>query len=116
MKLTISIDVDTELFTAVLETADYHCGSWVQVTTFSGEDINYNELLTEGWVEYATVDDCTSKVEKRYLLNRKSIIRGIKVLAEKYPRHFSDIMSDNHDITTAYVFLQCCLLGEVVYV
>jgi len=41
--------------------------------------------------------------------------RGLQVMAEEYPRHFADFMSENEDAETADVWLQCCLFGEVVY-
>jgi hypothetical protein len=44
-----------------------------------------------------------------------AVRRGLQVMAEKYPRHFSDIVSGDDDATTADVFVQCCVLGEVVY-
>lgn len=49
-------------------------------------------------------------------LDRDALERGIKVLFEKYPRHFADAMRDHTmDAITGDVFLQCCLFGEVVY-
>jgi hypothetical protein len=43
------------------------------------------------------------------------IKRGLTDMAAKYPRHFANIISDDHDAETADVFLQCCILGDVVY-
>jgi hypothetical protein len=36
-------------------------------------------------------------------------------MADKYPRHIADILSENDDATTGDVFLQLCLFGDVVY-
>jgi hypothetical protein len=36
-------------------------------------------------------------------------------MAREYGRHFSDMIAENDDATTADVFLQCCLFGELVY-
>ena len=41
--------------------------------------------------------------------------RGLEVMAAQVPRHFDDFMAENDDAITAYVWLQCCCLGEVVY-
>ena len=49
------------------------------------------------------------------LLDRDVLARGVQVMAEKYPRHFSNWVSENDDATTGDVFLQCCLFGEAVY-
>jgi len=43
------------------------------------------------------------------------IERGLKFMAEKYARHFANLMIDDIDAETADVFLQCCLFQEIVY-
>ena len=48
-------------------------------------------------------------------LNIKSISKGLKIMAEKYPRHYGNFTSDNEDAETGDVFLQCCVLGTLVY-
>jgi hypothetical protein len=49
------------------------------------------------------------------LLDFAAIRKGLTLLAEKYPRHWADFLSENDDASTADVFLQLCLFGEVVY-
>lgn len=41
--------------------------------------------------------------------------RGLQLMAEKQPSHFSDFMEENEDAITADVFLQLVALGDVVY-
>jgi len=48
-------------------------------------------------------------------LDRDAIAKGLTLMAQRYPRHFSDFMSETDDADTGDVFLQCCLLGEIVY-
>lgn len=57
--------------------------------------------------------DHSDKVE--YTVDRECILKGMDVFAEKYPRHFANVMKENDDAETADVFLQCCLFGELVY-
>ena len=52
---------------------------------------------------------------KTLVLDGAAILRGLKIMAEKYPKHFADFMTGNDDAITGDVFLQCCLLGEIVY-
>lgn len=52
---------------------------------------------------------------ERGYLDLSSIKRGLNLMAQDHPRHFSDILKNNEDATTADVFLQCCVFGEVVY-
>lgn len=53
--------------------------------------------------------------EKVYWLGRNQLLAGLQIMAEKYTRHFSDMVSENDDAITGDVYLQCCLFGEVVY-
>ncbi len=46
---------------------------------------------------------------------RARIRDGLKVMAETQPGHFGDLLSDQGDATTADVFVQLCLFGEVRY-
>lgn len=48
-------------------------------------------------------------------LTPDSIRTGLKVMAEKYGSHFADMIQENGDATTADVFLQCCVFGDLIY-
>lgn len=50
-----------------------------------------------------------------YRLDREAMCRGLKVMAEKYPKHFADFINEDDDATTGDVFLQCALFGEIRY-
>ena len=50
-----------------------------------------------------------------YTLDLDKIKSGLKIMAEKYPRHFGNWLSEDDDAITGDVFLQCCLFGEVKY-
>lgn len=52
---------------------------------------------------------------KDLVLDYPAIERGLQVMAEKYPRHFADFVQENGDATTGDVFVQCALLGDIVY-
>jgi len=49
------------------------------------------------------------------LLDLGTIRAGLQVMADKYPRHFQDLLNDNDDAETGDVFLQLCLWGDVVF-
>src|SRR5271168_2961038 len=53
--------------------------------------------------------------KKIWKLDLASMKKGTRVFAEKYPRHFADVLDETDDSTTGDVFLQCCLFGEVIY-
>jgi len=47
--------------------------------------------------------------------NKETIAKGLKLVAEKYPTRFAEIISENDNVDTADVFLQCCVFGDVIY-
>jgi len=48
-------------------------------------------------------------------LTWESIHRGLRVMARKEPHHFADVIRNDTDAVTGDVFMQCALLGGVVY-
>lgn len=52
---------------------------------------------------------------ERTVLTRDKLIKGIEVMAEKYPRHFADFMAEDDDAITGDVYLQCALFGEIIF-
>lgn len=49
-------------------------------------------------------------------LTNESWAKGEKIMAEKHREHYSDALSENRiDATTADVFFQLALMGEIVY-
>lgn len=66
--------------------------------------------LSIGEIEPSTDNGIISKK-----LNEENLLIGLKVMAQKYPYHFSNFISENADGITADVFLQCSVLGDVVY-
>jgi len=73
----------------------------------------YIELPFSGGV--VKVRDMEADVKKVYLLNGRALKRGWKVMLEKYPHHYADAVTGQHDAITGDVFLQCCLFGDVIY-
>jgi hypothetical protein len=51
----------------------------------------------------------------KYCLNSAAIADGLQLMATKYPRHWNDFINENDDASTADVFLQCAILGEIVF-
>lgn len=50
-----------------------------------------------------------------WTLNRESMIKGLTIMAQKYPRHFANFIDENDDAETADVFIQCSVMGDIVY-
>jgi len=53
--------------------------------------------------------------EKVYRLDKEALARGLTVMGEKYPSHMANFMEENDDAITGDVFIQCALLGDIIY-
>jgi hypothetical protein len=51
----------------------------------------------------------------RATFDSAALVNGLRLMAEKEPRHFADFMQENDDAVTGDVFLQCVLLKAVIY-
>lgn len=67
-----------------------------------------------GSISFFTGDKGIDGLEGK-LLNRASMEDGLRLMAEKYPKHWADFIGENEDADTGDVFLQLALFGEVVF-
>jgi len=49
------------------------------------------------------------------VLDRAAIQRGLDLMPQVAPEHWANFLTENEDAETGDVFVQLCLLGEVVY-
>lgn len=124
------IDIVTTVNISLSRIADLLCtafeggvGYWCQIVGYDtpknprsiwGEDkiVKYVDYPLCGGSVFVTTDD---EQDKQLNLDGTAIMEGLKIMAEKYPRHFSDFLNENEDAVTGDVFVQCCLFGEIVY-
>lgn len=66
-------------------------------------------------VTIAEREASTDQGIKSVKLTEDKLLEGLAVMNQKYPKHFSDAIKGNDDGDTADVFIQCCVLKEVVY-
>ena len=124
MKLTLPIEIPDQRIQDLLCSAlEGGSNYWYFIESFNypkGEDkqslgIEFEHLelpFKGGSLTFTVPEDDDGK---EYILDSKAIQQGMKVMAEKYPRHFENFLDENDDAITGDVFLQCCLFGEVVY-
>ena len=48
-------------------------------------------------------------------IDKQRIHEALQIMADKYPKHFADIMDDNADQGTGDVLLQCAVFGKLIY-
>ena len=75
----------------------------------------YIAPLVEGGSVIFDVAEDDDAPPVKHVLDINSIKRGIRVMSEKYPKHWSDVVTENDDAITGDVFIQCCLFGELIY-
>ena len=90
-------------------------GYWCEVTGSNKKGKTAIALvpLLKGGELY--LKDIESDRGTRYVLDYKTMIRGLEVMASREPRTFADILTDDGDMTTGDVFVQCALFGKVKY-
>ena len=59
---------------------------------------------------YAEDDD-----QETYELSLEGVKNGLKLMREKYPRHWADLVEENDDLITGDCFLQLAVFGEWIY-
>lgn len=52
---------------------------------------------------------------KKHKVSAKDIANAIVLMANKHPNHFGDMVGETDDASTADVFLQLCVLKDLIY-
>lgn len=52
---------------------------------------------------------------KAYRLDRGAMVNGLQIMADKFPKHWSDFVNEDDDATTADCWLQVSLFQELRY-
>ena len=93
-------------------------GYWCQIDNEKGPNYNSKtcDRIAAGHAHLLIIEDCGEGDEpKTHKLDRCALDLGLRIMADKYPKHFADIVNENDDAETGDVLLQCALLGEIVY-
>jgi hypothetical protein len=104
----------------------YNIEKFIRPVNFNNtpsEDVNFRHLsypMNEGGaliISAANAEDEPEEGEElqTWRLDLESIVKGLALMALKYPRHYNDLISGNDDSDTGDVFLQTCLFGETIY-
>lgn len=100
-----------DLLITAFETPD---GDWFWSTSLK-PDAHY--LSKPGYCFTVRVEDPDDETGRpmSVSITQAKIEKGLQKLADDYPSHFSDIMDDSPDATTADCFLQCVVYGDIIY-
>lgn len=123
--MKVTVDVNEKRIADLLSCAfDGGVGYWCvivdtirpdKIRSVWGEDticpyIDYP--LTGGAIICNLLED---DVPNNMILNIAAINKGLTLMAKNAPEHWGDFLAEREDSVTGDVFLQFCLLGEIVY-
>mgnify|MGYP003661708629 FL=1 len=77
----------------------------------NGFHLIYYVVPVDGGVISLEVCDEEGEME----LTQHKLKVGLQLMANKYPSHFADVVSENENANTGDIFLQLCLFGEVPF-
>jgi len=118
MKIEIEVpdqDIDDALCSAFEGGITY----WARVARYTAfvqyEYVHEIALKEGGSVQLAVTEGSGEDMEVKPL-NRETIAAGLKIMAEKHPRHFGDLLGEcTQDATTGDVLVQLAVFGELVF-
>lgn len=114
--IAVTIKIDYEKLENLLDSASRGAMYWCSGVDALGFESTVRKILYKGlFLKLKLLDDELNGKDRGFHLDLGRIKKGLAVMAKKQPSQFGDLMSDDYDQTTADVFLQCALLGEVVY-
>ena len=64
---------------------------------------------------YDLPDDPEGDGNGKMLVGKCEIVLGLTRMAEKAPKHLADLINENDDAITHDVFVQCVVLGDIIY-
>lgn len=110
-KLTVKVpaSIDYEMIDDALANVWQSCSYWCHdIQTMN--DVKFDDFTNPDWNLKFYTD------EGDYYLNMSKIEKNISKFVEfSNGRHFRDMLNGNGDAITTDVFIQCVVLGEVVY-
>lgn len=120
IKFEMEIDVkrvDDLLCTAFEGGSGYWCKLDKDNAKKVGAQWSHEVPLKKGGVSYFLTENpkVANGPKEKHKLDLNGIKKGLKVFAEKYPKHFGDFVAENDDAETADVFLQCCIFGQTYF-
>lgn len=114
IKVTVTHEFDNDDIINLLSGMRY-CWYWCKnAGDFDLISVQQRILDGETW-KAEEFDDVEDKIIKKYSVNLRTLKKGLKLMAEQHPDHFSDIVNETDDSTTADVLLQLSTIGEIKY-
>lgn len=77
-------------------------------------------LLNGGTLVVYDYNDCGSELSDneqptKHTLDLKGVRKGLRLMKEQYPKHYTDLLEECEDLITCDVWLQLAVFGELIY-
>lgn len=122
MQIQVKIKFEGEMLSNLLVNAlEFGSKYWYSDVEFVGRD-KYPDISYDEWFAKCLDENIPFEIRitedeggDTYVLNLASVTTGTMLLVEEETRHYDDWVKGYDDATTADVWLQLCLFGEVVF-
>lgn len=117
-KLTLSEQRLNDLLCGALEGGSNY---WYYITSHNKKEVGaeyYSDIPFKegGYMNIIDIEDDEDFSNRQSVtVNRAKIEEGHRIFKEKYPHHYYDALTEGDDATTADVFFQCVVWGDVIY-
>lgn len=117
--VTVKFKIEDERINDLLCGALEGGSQWATITSYvnpNNVEVKYKHLdlpFIEGCG--VMIGDIEDEDVEPMLLNREAMEKGLQIMADKYDWHLRAFLDENDDAETSDVFLQCSLLGDIVY-
>lgn len=134
MEITVKTEITTQAIADLMVSAiegNHMTRAWCNGIKPTGRTIKFAEELEKKnkarWYSIADfynggfelmveeIDDESTGHITKHRINAGTLKAGLERMAKEQPEHYADFLSENYDIITADVFLQCVVLKDLIY-
>ena len=116
---TVSIPLE-RLHSTAISGVEAGIGYWAKVLEYRWHDATLEDGSTILCLDKLRVRDHLGVEPKHptkaeYIIDDATLVRGLQILVDRYPRHAAAIFGRREDAETGDVLIQCAVFGEIVY-
>jgi hypothetical protein len=114
IKTTVNVSDErvSDMFTNAVEGgSNYWCAKIRPITSIDKR--SYDQYMLDGFIAWE--EESSDDKGPQRVVTENDIKEALQIMADKYPRHFNDMINENDDADTGDVLLQLCCFKTLVY-